>query len=301
MVCPLCMSSNFIVVNSYDLTDLGQQWKSSFGFNPFLSGGRMSRLRCAECDLIYYDPANFGDSNFYEELSKFLWYYEESKWEFDEAIKYILKLRPDSLLEIGCGKGVFLDKIRHVIKNAEGLDINRDALEICKQKGLNVFYPPLPSDKSYDMVVLFEVLEHLDNPAEHIRDILKMLNPNGVLIIAVPNPEGIFKESSVPVLLDMPPHHNTSWSENTFNYLAKINGLEKIGYATEPLRYVHYLTYLISVTKSFTSLKEVTFQIKVLRKLNLILLPLFAPFSFTADRTRLLGQTHLVVFRKAAY
>lgn len=290
-----------MIRRKFDLIDLGYRWKRSFGFNPFMKyEGGMSKLCCAECDLIYYDPAIYGESALYETLSKFPWYYEEEKWEFDEAIRYIIRFKPNSLLEIGCGSGVFLEKIQYLVNRVEGVDINKDALEICKKKGLNVFLPSEQDGKLYDMVVLFEVLEHLDRPASMISSLVDMLNDNGVLIVAVPNPDGYLKASSAPVLLDMPPHHNTSWSVITFDFLAKQYALEKIGYATEPLRYIHYISYLLDVMTSFSSVKKVTISVRILKYLERMLLPLRAPYSFTKDQKQILGQTHLAVFRKAS-
>lgn len=303
-VCPFCASSKYVVVKTFDLIDLGSRWRRAFKFNPFTEyKGDMLKLRCATCDLTYYDPAIYGESDLYESLSKFSWYYEEDKWEFDEAIEYVIEFKPGSLLEIGCGNGIFLDKVRHLIDKVEGVDINTDALAACKKKGLNVFLPSEEKSQSYDMIVLFEVLEHLEQPAAIISDLVNMLNDGGILIIAVPNPDGYLKGILAPVLLDMPPHHNSSWSEKTFNFLAEKYSFEKIGYATEPLRYVHYISYQLDVMKSFSSSKKSTFSMKIamniLELLERILLPLRAPYSFTADRKHILGQTHLVVLRKS--
>ena len=297
--CPFCTSKKYVVLRTFNSEDLGALWRRAFKFDPFTNfEGNILKLRCAECDLIFYDPAIYGESDLYESLSKFSWYYEDDKWEFDEAIKYIIEFKPDSLLEIGCGKGIFLDKVRHLVDNLEGIDINTEALAVCKKKGLNVFLPSENNSKSYDMIVLFEVLEHLEQPAEIISNLVKMLNNGGILIFAVPNPDGYLKDILAPVLLDMPPHHNTAWSEKTFDYLAKKYSLKKVGYSTEPLRYVHYISYLLDVMNSFTSSRKSNFAIKILKLLERILLPLKAPYSFTIDRKHILGQTHLIVLQK---
>jgi 2-polyprenyl-3-methyl-5-hydroxy-6-metoxy-1,4-benzoquinol methylase len=304
--CPLCDNGKYIILKTYKIKELSIKWRKSFGFDPFAGykiTDTLQKLICANCGLIYFNPPIYGDKAFYETLSKNAWYYETDKWEFDEAINIILQNKPKSLLEIGCGAGCFLEKIGNIAESAEGAEINDEALRTCRSKNLTVFPANISSlnslgdeSKKYDMVVLFEVLEHLENPSMVFANIDKMLNNNGLLIIAVPNPDGYLKELDT-VLLDMPPHHNTVWSQKTFSYISDAYKWPILTYMTEPLRYVHYVSYLASTVDNHYLLEKSCINYFI-SKFVFLSIHLRAPFHYISDRQNLLGQTHMVVFQK---
>lgn len=304
--CPLCNNTRHITINTFKMDALRLHWRDNFGFDPF-EGYKVSdtllKLKCAECGLIHFNPPFYGDKTFYEALSKNAWYYELDKWEFNEVINLILNYHPKSILEIGCGAGCFLEKIVNFTERAEGIEINENALAACRSKKLSVTSaditsqePMLDVTKKFDMIVLFEVLEHLDNPNIVFSNIDRILNDDGLLIIAVPNPDGYLKELDM-VLLDMPPHHNTIWSQEAFSYISDKYHWPIIEYLTEPLRYVHYVSYLTSIANKIY-FSEKSLKNKILSKLNSLTIYLLAPFQFTTDKQYLRGQTHMVVFQK---
>jgi 2-polyprenyl-3-methyl-5-hydroxy-6-metoxy-1,4-benzoquinol methylase len=302
MNCPLCTSSRSVIARRTNLSELKGRWLASFGFDPFpkdFVSTHIDKKRCASCHLEFFDPPLYGDADFYAKISKHPWYYEENKWEFDVAAEFISKLMPKNLLEIGCGEGCFLEKILPLGLDVEGVDINKDAIKICKVKGLNAeALSVFGITKSYDMVVLFEVLEHLENAKELIGFVTaKLIRPGGHLVIAVPNPEGYFKELGV-VPLDMPPHHNSGWGLRTFEYLSAQFGLQLIEHRKEPLHYVHYVGLLNGVLAENFSSSPISFKQKIARKLRSMLVGLLAPLTYLSDREKVDGQTHLVIFKK---
>lgn len=300
MACPLCKSSRSFLLRNYDVMHLREMWKVSFGFDPFKPDFdlTLSKRQCAECHIIYFSPECFGDAEFYSKLSHEPFYYEENKWEFDVALQLITELRPSTLLEVGCGDGSFLEKVEGAVKHAEGVDINERAVQICQSKGLSASTAALGDlQRKFDMVLLFEVLEHMENPAEMIKSLLNILTPNGVLIMAVPNPDGYLKEVDLN-LLDMPPHHNSSWPKDTFDYIASKFNLKEVGYEREPLRYVHYTCYLGSLISSHKEISRNTVKSRLLFKLQGLVVRFLAPLTYLTDRANIVGQTHLIAFRR---
>lgn len=301
MSCPLCKSERYFVVRKYEFARLESLWIKYFKYNPFKSFDTrpvLEKRRCVQCDLTFYNPSFFGEKDFYEKISDNSWYYEENKWEFDRALELIAENHPGSLLEIGCGNGSFLDKVSHAVAAVEGIEINAKAIAACKAKGLNVSAMGLDQLRShYDMIVSFEVFEHLDGIDFFIKHSLDRLTARGCLLIAVPNPNGYFKEMDT-VLLDLPPHHNLGFSQKTFEFIAARHGLEMITYDREPLRYVHYQGYMKSVIDYNRSLYGDTWKNRVLHKMRSFIFGLYSPLFFTQDRREILGQTHLVLFRK---
>lgn len=301
MNCPLCNNKKSFVTKRTSLSELRACWLASFGFDPFPSdfvNAHMDKKQCSSCHLEYFEPPFYGDADFYARLSKYPWYYEQSKWEYDVAAEIVARFEPENLLEIGCGNGHFLEKIAPLGVEVEGVDINKDAVEACKVKGLrvdavNVF----DITKSYDMVVLFEVLEHMENAKELFEFLTaKLIRPGGHLIIAVPNPAGYLKELDIN-LLDMPPHHNSSWSLSCFEQLQSRHRLTLVAYKKEPLRYVHYHGYLQNVISSNAKISTVNWKIRLFNKLQSLFIRMFAPLTYLRDRDQIDGQTHLVVLR----
>jgi 2-polyprenyl-3-methyl-5-hydroxy-6-metoxy-1,4-benzoquinol methylase len=302
MNCPLCASSKSVIVRRTNLMELKDHWLKSFGFDPFPSDfvtKYIDKKRCASCHLEFFDPPLFGDADFYAKISKHPWYYEENKWEFEVAAEIASSLMPQSLLEIGCGEGCFLEKILPLGLDAEGIDINKEAIKICKAKGLNAeVINVFKIAKSYDMVVLFEVLEHMENAKELISFVTaNLIRPGGHLVIAVPNPEGYFKELGI-IPLDMPPHHNSGWGLRTFEYLSAQFGLQLMDYQKEPLRYVHYVGLLHGILSENLASTPTSLKQKIVRKLRSMFVSLLAPLTYLSDREKVDGQTHLVVFKK---
>jgi len=293
--CPLCGDRKFAVSRRFRFDALARIWKRKVGFDPFPEmedGAELKKLICIECGLAYYFPQIIGDSSFYSKLSKFDWYYPRDKWDFDKAIELIRKHKPGSILEVGCGAGEFLSRVAGCVDDAMGLDINESALSIARAKGLNVSNQDIHSlDKSFDMIFLFQVLEHLESPAEVVSALVERLNSGGCLVLAVPNPDGYFKFVDV-VFLDMPPHHTTCWSRETFQYLADSHRLELAEYACEPLNY----TYLRAVLLAQISQDNIWGMVKFVQKvMTVLLLPLlYSP----RNNSGIDGQTHLAVLRK---
>jgi len=93
------------------------------------------------------------------------------------------------LLEVGCSAGMFLNHVKNQVKEIAGLDYDskssRFTSEICQCKVYNdEKYLP---KKYFDVICLFQTLEHVYNPESFLRDVLKSLKKHGVIYIEVPN------------------------------------------------------------------------------------------------------------------
>lgn len=320
--CPLCFSKRVVLNRWHSVADLQKEWLSGLGFNPFSDmeiGDALTQYRCLDCELRFYHPALCGDGKFYEELScRFSWYYEKDKWEFDEAIRLLAELNDVvDVLEVGCGQGHFLKRINGVYR-AAGIELNLHAAALCQEIGLRVSGLDLKEvNESFDMVVAFEVLEHVDSPHEFLSQALNRVRSGGYLMLAVPDPDGYFSEAD-RVLLDMPPHHVLSFSKTTLEKIADLFSLTQIDIRQEPLRFAHYKSYASNfLTKKTIKKKQETFIQKFLRKT--VGLPMHAlarsvdyridlfesrltelalAISYQSAKDKLLGQTHLVLYKK---
>jgi 2-polyprenyl-3-methyl-5-hydroxy-6-metoxy-1,4-benzoquinol methylase len=112
-------------------------------------------------------------------------------------IKLIKYIKPSGkLFEIGCGTGKLLNKLKSDYE-VSGMDISPSAILFAKKstglKNLKVFNIEKENFLGkYDIIIAFDVLEHLKNPSLVLEKIKKALKQNGVLIFSVPNNYGLF-------------------------------------------------------------------------------------------------------------
>ena len=110
-----------------------------------------------------------------------------------QKLKLIDSLSPNSktLLDVGCGTGDFLKKAKQNNWNVFGIEPNEQARGIANQNTNGSVYNAEQLLKfkvqSFDIITLWHVLEHLPDLNENISTFKRLLKPNGVLIVAVPN------------------------------------------------------------------------------------------------------------------
>ena len=109
-----------------------------------------------------------------------------------DRINAHLGRRPDSLLEIGSGDGLFLVAANGAAIDAIGIDICEMS---CERAGSRYGVEVLPGDllrsnlplkTHYDVVVMNHVLEHLLTPLDYLKRIHELLTPDGLLAIEIP-------------------------------------------------------------------------------------------------------------------
>jgi O-antigen chain-terminating methyltransferase len=103
------------------------------------------------------------------------------------------------VLDIGCGRGEWLEALRDRGLKAQGVDSNTKMLEVCRRKGLSVSHSDAltfldsAADSSFGAITAFHVVEHLpfSKILAFIDAALRVLRPGGCLIMETPNPENV--------------------------------------------------------------------------------------------------------------
>jgi SAM-dependent methyltransferase len=99
------------------------------------------------------------------------------------------------LLDIGCGHGLLLDEARRRGYDTVGLELSRAAAAHARGRlGLDVREVPLEgfeADGEFDVVLLVDVLEHLDDPLAGLDHCAGLLAPDGVLCVVTPDPSSL--------------------------------------------------------------------------------------------------------------
>ncbi len=127
-----------------------------------------------------------------------------------------------SVLEFGCGNGGFLRRIKKVASDVSGVELLEEAKEKIEQEEIKIYQDLKQIHKKYDVICMFMVIEHLNNPNEELNEIYKLLNPNGVLICETPNSEeALISKYNCKAFQDF-----TYWSEHVL--LFNSDTLEKV-------------------------------------------------------------------------
>jgi len=117
---------------------------------------------------------------------------------YNKRLKIIERYsKKGTLLDIGCSFGTFL-KIAHKAGwETYGNDISKHIVNFAKRKmKLNVFYGPIEKAKYpnnfFDVITLFDVLEHLTNPLKTLKECNRILKSGGLLIIQTPAIDSLY-------------------------------------------------------------------------------------------------------------
>ncbi|MDD4374122.1 MAG: class I SAM-dependent methyltransferase [Bacteroidales bacterium] len=171
----------------------------------FLTQEEFNIYQCASCKISFTFP--------FPEESKIPEYYASEKYfSHDDNKKGLIPLlyrqiktinistkfrqvtenmQPGKLLDYGCGIGDFLVYAKQKAWSVEGVEPNVNAREIASQKlSKEVFdISRLSSfpDAHFDLITLFHVLEHVYSLNELMSELVRILKPNGRLVIALPN------------------------------------------------------------------------------------------------------------------
>jgi 2-polyprenyl-3-methyl-5-hydroxy-6-metoxy-1,4-benzoquinol methylase len=104
-------------------------------------------------------------------------------------LAFVNKLPPGRILDVGCGLGHLLSGVdprweRH------GIEISEYAAEKAREHG-TIHHGDLRSagyaDRSFDVVTLYHVIEHMEDPERELREIKRVIRPGGWIVVGTPN------------------------------------------------------------------------------------------------------------------
>jgi SAM-dependent methyltransferase len=170
------------------------------------------------------------------------------------SIVHILKKKRISekadILEVGAGFGYLTYALHSAGYNAMGLDISEESINraiqylgnyyICE----DVFQYAETHPESADIIILTEVIEHVENPMEFICSLAKLLKKGGHIILTTPN-KSYYPEDAV-WSSENPPIHCWWFSEDSMKYIA-----EKLNLSLEFLDYSE--SYQARMSKEFSN------------------------------------------------
>lgn len=110
-----------------------------------------------------------------------------------QRFRLLRKFKPTgSLLDIGCGRGLFLKTARDAGYTARGIDVSERAVAYARREfhlDVDMCTPAdlLASGNRFDAITLWHVLEHFFDPFKCLREVRSLLNDDGMCLLEVPN------------------------------------------------------------------------------------------------------------------
>lgn len=217
------------------------------------------RILTAEfLNLLYSQWINDAQIEYLEKLSQ---QGNRSERKFKQGCQYIkhllrlqkmLKATTEALriLDYGCGDGGFLSLAKLTGFDVYGIDFSSVRNERAAQMGIKVFND-LETFKDCNMgnihvVTLFQVLEHLENPLGVLKEIAKIMDNEGILIVEVPNCQGIKQPKNFSEFLDVHPLEHI----NAFTPITLKKMCEQVGYIPIKRIPAHVTTNLVDLFKT---------------------------------------------------
>ena len=147
------------------------------------------------------------------------WWFKQKRHFLQQLIKENSKLSKLDILDCGCGTGTTLKTLRN-FGEVYGIDFDRDCINYCKNRGLdNVIHQditkPIKFKKKFDVVIISDVLEHLENPEKALHEINKVTKKDGIVLITVPAHPWLYGK------WDKMLHHKRRYTLNTLENLIR--------------------------------------------------------------------------------
>jgi 2-polyprenyl-3-methyl-5-hydroxy-6-metoxy-1,4-benzoquinol methylase len=152
-------------------------------------------MRCSVCSTAFTAPRPASLDRYYP--SRYRAYgtvvTRVLRTLYDLRVSRWTRLKPEgaSVLEVGCGPGLMLAAFKRRGWRVLGIERNEAAAEMGRTRFaveiVSTSIEELPADLRFDLIILFQVLEHIGEPVALLNECGKRLAPGGNLIINVPN------------------------------------------------------------------------------------------------------------------
>ena len=199
MVCKICGSEKVKIVYEGIIRDGGL---GKYTDDP------VKVWRCMECNAFWHDQTKnlkqYYESNEYRESLEGTVeerdFYELHDKESLDKFKYTgtTIFRDKVVADIGCGCGAFLDYIKGVAQSVIGIEPTQKYRTIMERKGVRTYAYADDAKKEglkgkIDVVMSFDVIEHVESPQNFIEDYYDLLTDDGIGIIGTPTDAPIMR------------------------------------------------------------------------------------------------------------
>jgi len=202
-------------------------------------------LRCSRCGLGRtsglegFDAAEFYSEAYFQggRSDSYADYVASEpilRAEFRRTVDFVLSLggRRGRLLEFGCAYGFLLQEATPHFENVHGIDISEDAVAFCRQRGLDAVAGAV-DDKTlrgpYDAVIGLDVIEHLPEPQETLRQVGLHMAQGAFLVLTTGDWGSLLARiTGRQWRLMTPPQHLSFFTKESMRQMLQATGFEMV-------------------------------------------------------------------------
>jgi len=153
----------------------------------------------------------------------------------------------DTVLDFGCGTGGILHHLKCAHKI--GVEVNAPSVAEAKERGLEIHNDlSAINDQSVDVIIAYHAIEHVISPSHQIKEINRVLKPNGKAILIVPS-ENPAKNRFSKWNEHDPDQHIHSWTPLSFgNLIAQCGFMVKKSFRS-PIGYSKYIRPIANINE----------------------------------------------------
>jgi 2-polyprenyl-3-methyl-5-hydroxy-6-metoxy-1,4-benzoquinol methylase len=193
--CWVCGSYDLVKIKDSNVTEELVSDNYAITNSDYGKTGELSK--CLNCHFIQCTKEN-DVIHFYENLvdTEYETTRAQRKIQEQRILKLIHKFKPKgNLLDIGSGSGILVEAALEMGYDAEGIEPSVWLHKKAKERGLPVHngtFPMKNIDDEYDIIVLVDVIEHVNNPKQLISEIRKKLKTEGIFVMITPDVSSFF-------------------------------------------------------------------------------------------------------------
>ena len=233
--CPLCGSSE-IKLYKKGTIDSEKITSDNFKITDSSYGSLWDFYKCGKCSFVFSNPQIDKDS-----LEKFYSVLEDSEYSeesegrsknFKTIFNRLGKFeKPDNnLLDIGSASGIFVKMALENGYKAEGIEPSDYLVNEAKNRfGVNLFKGTIENfkpEKSYSIITLLDIIEHLHSPKDFISKTSELLKQNGIIVIVTPDINSFASKISGKKWWHYRIAHINFFNKKSLKYMLNSNGFE---------------------------------------------------------------------------
>lgn len=221
---------------------------------------------CESCRVLYMDPIDSALDDLCSEVvdQDYLASWEDRSQTFKDHLSMLKPyVSQGRLLDVGCYAGIFLEEAKQQGFQVSGIEPSKWAADYARSKVNCEVYQGMfdsfafPNAAAYDLITIWDVIEHLANPKKSIRKAFQLLRPGGYIAITTHDIQSIFARllgSRYPWLMRF---HLVHFSPDTLSQMLISEGfeIEKTIYYKKSLS-INYLLKRIGIVTPSNALTK---------------------------------------------
>lgn len=221
---------------------------SSEAHHQFNLTEKLGIFSCKKCQVLFMEP-QLSDEEitllYSEEYYKSWGISGTSENEVSKQMKidtFLLRLKEiqkyvkkGKVLDVGCATGFFLEAAKKLGYEPFGIELSEYSSSLAKNKfGASVIFHGKLEDcdfspETFDVITMFDLIEHVRVPAETLALATRLLKPGGIIMITTPDNKSLSKKVMGKKWTHYKKEHFYYFNLHSLNYIAEKNKLDLIG------------------------------------------------------------------------